>query len=226
MKTFFLILFFLCVLQKSHAQDEIVLDLDSIKNIKTTRYSTINEVGIGISLGGKMFQKLPSQTTKIKLENEKPNVIFRTVHGALIKPSFFIGGGIGIDFLPGNSSGIRSYSFSFPFFIELREYILDGNFNIFFSERLGAAFYIDSYRNQQLNSGKSKGAFGEFMIGGRYVTSGKKLAIHFGLGYRLQHLQRKVSVTNILSGSTVQIYDNTPEIIIKHYIPVTIGVTF
>ncbi len=208
------------------AQDNIVIDLDSIKNIKTTRYSSVNEVGVGISLGGKTKQKLPSQTTTINLENEKPGVLFRTVHGALLNPKFFIGAGTGIDFLPNQTAGIRAYSLTFPFFAEFREYILDGNFNVFFSQRLGAAIFIDSYRNQQLNSGKSTGAFGEFMIGGRYVTSGKKVALHFGVGYRLQHLQRRVDVQNIINGGNIQIFSNTTEITIKHYIPIALGITF
>jgi hypothetical protein len=44
--------FFLLALSATlHAlsQDDIQLDLDSIKNIKTTRYSSVNEVGIGTS---------------------------------------------------------------------------------------------------------------------------------------------------------------------------------
>jgi hypothetical protein len=151
------------------------------------------------------------------------------VHGALINPHFFIGGGAGIDFTPtgnaGNSAVVSKYTVTFPLFVELREYALEGNFNIFFSERIGAAFYIDPQLNKFNHKGNSSGAFGEFMIGGRYVTAGKKLALHFGVGYRLQHLQRKVDVQNH-SGLTTQIIPNTPEITIKHYIPVTIGITF
>ena len=65
------------------------------------------------------------------------------------------------------------------------------------------------------------------MIGGRYVTAGKKLAIHFGVGYRMQHLQRKVDVQNLSNtGNIISTYANTPEITIKHYVPITIGVTF
>jgi hypothetical protein len=207
------------------AQDDISLDLDDIKNIKTTRYSSINEVGVSISLGGTRIQKLPFQDVKTNLEPEKPNVSFRSVHGALLNPKFFIGGGVGMDFRPSNPTGIRTYFFTFPFFAELREYILDGNFNIFFSQRLGAAVHIDNYFNAAQNRGTSTGAFGEFMIGGRYVPGDKKLALHFGVGYRLQHLQRRTDVQNVLSGNT-QIYSNTPEITIKHYIPVTVGITF
>jgi hypothetical protein len=87
-KAAFLFVLF-CTAIYGHAQDEIVIDLDSIKNIKTTRYSSVNEVGVGISLGGKTKQKLPSQTNTINLENEKPSVLFRTVHGALINPKIF-----------------------------------------------------------------------------------------------------------------------------------------
>lgn len=225
MKILFVVLILFFSAHQIKAQDNIVLDLDSIKNIKATRYSSINEVGVGISLGGKMKQKLPFQTTTIKLENEKPGVMFRTVHGALINPTFFIGAGTGIDFSPNQSNGIRAYSLTFPFFAEFREYILDGNFKMFFSQRLGAAIFIDSYRNQQLNSGKYSGAFGEFMIGGRYVTPEKKIAIHFGVGYRLQHLQRKVDVQSLDNGN-IKIYSNTREITVKHYIPITIGITY
>ncbi|HNI33378.1 MAG TPA: hypothetical protein PK628_10655, partial [Chitinophagales bacterium] len=59
---FFGFLFF-CV----QAQDDIVLDLDSIKNIKTTRYSSINEVGVGIHVAGKLIQKFPDITKKTTL---------------------------------------------------------------------------------------------------------------------------------------------------------------
>ena len=223
-KAAFLFVLF-CTAIYGHAQEEIVIDLDSIKNIKTTRYSSVNEVGVGVSLGGKTKQKLPSQTNTINLENEKPSVLFRTVHGALINPKIFIGAGTGIDFQPNQNAGIRAYSLTFPFFAEFREYVLEGNFNIFFSQRLGGAIFIDSYRNQQLNSGRYTGAFGEFMIGGRYVTSGKNISLHFGVGYRLQHLQRRVDVQDIRNGN-VQIFSNTTEISIKHYIPVSIGITF
>jgi hypothetical protein len=58
-------------------------------------------------------------------------VLFRTVHGALINPKIFIGAGTGIDFQPNQNAGIRAYSLTFPFFAEFREYVLEGNFNIF-----------------------------------------------------------------------------------------------
>ncbi len=228
MKKFLLFLFFFGAL-RAVAQNDIVLDLDSIKNIKTTRYSSVNEVGVAISIGGTRIYKFSSNTTKDHLGIDKPSVMFRTVHGALINPHFFIGGGIGIDFLPsatanGTVSG-SGYKITFPFFAELREYILDGSFNVFFSERMGAAVFIDPQLNKVGGNGKSTGAFGEFMIGGRYVTGGKKLAVHFGVGYRLQHLQRKIDVQNNIQG-TPQTFANTPEITIKHYIPVVIGITF
>lgn len=209
----------------SIAQDEIVLNLDSIKNIKTTRYSSINEVGIGINVAGTLIQKFPDNTQKRSIETEKPSFIFRTVHGALINPKFFIGAGTGIDFRPNSAFGTRFYFFTFPFFAEFRQYLLNGNFNLFFSERLGGALYIDSYFNSTFNNGRYSGAFGEFMIGGRYVTNSKKFALHFGAGYRLQHLQRRVDVQGI-SGGLPQVFSNTREISIKHYIPITIGVTF
>lgn len=213
------------------AQEDIVLDLDSIKNIRTTRYSSINEVGTSVNVASTLIEKFPdSKPRKTTLQVEKPSVTFRTVHGALINPRFFVGGGTGIDFRPNNNSGsfgARFYYFTFPFFVEFREYFLKGNFNMFLSERIGGALYIDSYFNKYLNNGKYAGAFGEFMIGGRYVTAGKKLAIHFGVGYRLQHLQRKVDVQSYnSSGQVVQTYANTPEITIKHYVPIVIGVTF
>jgi hypothetical protein len=216
---------FFCIHFYVNAQNDIVLDLDSIKNIKTTRYSSVNEVGVAINVAGKFIQKFPGNTQKTTLDVEKPSVMFRTVHGVLLNPKLFIGAGAGIDFLSNQTSGIRAFSLTFPLFAEFREYILDGNFNIFFSERLGAAFFIDSYRNQQLNSGKYTGAFGEFMIGGRYVTNGKKIALHFGVGYRLQHLQRKANVQDIQNGNPL-ILSNIPQIIIKQYIPISIGITF
>jgi len=219
---FFGFLFF-CV----QAQDDIVLDLDSIKNIKTTRYASINEVGVGIHVAGKLIQKFPDITKKTTLQVEKPSFIFRTVHGALINPKLFIGAGLGIDFRPNGTNGSRFYYFTFPIFAEFREYFLEGNFNLFLSERVGGAIYIDSYFNSQINKGRYAGAFGEFMIGGRYVTNSRKLAIHFGAGYRLQHLQRKVDIQSLNgSGGINQTYANTPEITIKHYVPITIGVTF
>lgn len=209
------------------AQEDIVLNLDSIKNIKTTRYSSINDVGIAINVAGTKIEKLPDYTRKTTLSTDKPSFMFRTVHGALINPKLFIGAGTGIDFRPNSTYGTKFYYFTFPFFAEFREYILDGNFNVFFSERLGGAVYIDSYYNKYLNKGTYSGAFGEFMIGGRYVTSGKKLAIHFGVGYRLQHLQRKVDIQSLSNtGVILQSYANTPEITLKHYVPITIGVTF
>ena len=97
---------------------------------------------------------------------------------------------------------------------------------MFFSERVGAAIYIDSYYNKYVNKGSSSGAFGEFMIGGRYVTNGKKLAIHFGAGYRLQHLQRKEDIQGSSGNAVPTTFANTPVITLKHYIPITIGVTF
>lgn len=225
MKHYLVILSTFFCFQLLSAQEELSLDLDAIKNIKTTRYSTINEVGVSINLGGTMIQKLPFQRVKTNLENEKPSVSFRSVHGALLNPKFFIGGGVGLDFRPNNPTGIRTYFFTFPFFAELREYILDGNFNVFFSQRLGAGVHISNFVNTRINQGTATGAFGEFMIGGRYVPGEKKLALHFGVGYRLQHLQRRADVQNVISGNT-QIFSNTPEITIKHYIPVTIGITF
>lgn len=213
-----------------HAQqlDDIVLDLDSIKNIKTTRYSSINEIGTSVNVAGTMLQKFVANTKKTNLQADKPNVSFRTVHGALINPNFFVGGGVGLDFRPNGSVGTHYYYFTFPFFIELREYFLKGDFNLFLSERLGGAINIDSYFNKFFSKGgKSSGAFGEFMLGGRYVTAGKKIAIHFGVGYRMQHLQHKIDIQgNGGSGQPAMTYVNTPEITIKHYVPIMIGVTF
>src|SRR3954464_8520335 len=83
-----------------HAQDDIEINLDSIKNIKTTRYSSVNEVGVAINIGGTRIDKLPGNTTKTKLGVDKPSVMIRTVHGILINPKFFTGAGLGIDFLP------------------------------------------------------------------------------------------------------------------------------
>lgn len=223
--------FFLIALSGAiHAmsQDDIQLDLDSIKNIKTTRYSSVNEVGIAISVGGKQIDKILGNTRKINLSADKPSVMFRTVHGVLVNPKFFIGGGAGIDFLPNSNAGGRFYYLTFPFFAEMREYLLSGSFNIFLSERVGGAVFVDTYLSKYGigNKGTASGAFGEFMIGGRYVPSGKKLAIHFGVGYRLQHLQRKIDVYSSINGLPTQTYANTPEITIKHYVPVTIGITF
>lgn len=226
MKQLCFLLFVIGFAHFSKAQDDIVLNLDSIKNIKTTRYSSINEVGVSINLSSKMIQKFPGETKKTKLDIEKPSFMFRTVHGALLNPKFFIGAGTGVDFRPNTTNGIQSYYLTFPFFAELREYFLKGNFNLFLSQRLGGAVYIDSYFNKNFNKGTYSGAFGEFMVGGRYVTQGKNLAVHFGVGYRLQHLQRKVDTQSIVSGQPVQTYANTPEITIKHYVPVTIGITF
>lgn len=227
MRVSYLLFLLLCCSHYLRAQDDIVLDLDSIKNIRTTRYSTINEVGVGINVSGTRIQKFPGNTQKTTLQVDKPSVLFRTVHGALLNPKFFIGAGLGIDFLPNQNGGLRAFSLTFPFFAECREYILEGNFNLFFSQRMGGAIFIDSYRSQQLNSGRYTGAFGEFMIGGRYVTGGKKFALHFGVGYRLQHLQRKVDVQSYNNlGALIQTYSNTPEIILKHYVPITIGLTF
>lgn len=225
MKQILLIAVLLLGIIDLRAQDDIVINLDSIKNIKTTRYSSINEVGIGINVAGKLIQRFPDNTQKRTIEVEKPSFIFRTVHGALINPKLFIGAGTGIDFRPNSTYGTRFYYFTFPFFAEFREYFLSGNFNLFLSQRLGGALYIDSYFNSSFNNGRYSGAFGEFMVGGRYVTSGKKIALHFGAGYRLQHLQRKVDIQDLGSGN-VQTYSNTPEITIKHYVPITIGVTF
>ncbi len=215
----------LFIFSSLRAQEDIVLNLDSIKNIRTTRYSSINEVGVAISVAGTKLLKLLSGTVKTNLGTEKPSVMFRTVHGALINPKLFIGAGLGLDFRPNSPSGVRSYFFTFPFFAEFREYVLEGNFNMFFSERLGGAVFIDSYINSSINRGTYSGAFGEFMIGGRYVPPAKRIAIHFGVGYRLQHLQRKIDVTDG-TGSNVQVFSNTPEISIKHYVPITLGVTF
>ncbi|MDB5227172.1 MAG: hypothetical protein JWN78_1365 [Bacteroidota bacterium] len=207
------------------AQDDIVLDLDSIKNIKTTRYSSVNEVGVAINIGGTVIDKLPSHTTKTKQGIDKPSVMIRTVHGILINPKFFIGAGLGIDFLPSGGTTGGSFLVTFPIFAEFREYILDGNFNIFFSERLGGAIFLDKKVNTLSGQKRtSSGAFGEFMIGGRYVPSSKKLAIHFGVGYRLQHLQTKVNFTD--TSTPTQVISNVKQITIKHYIPVSIGVTF
>ena len=206
------------------AQDDIVLDLDSIKNIKTTRYSTVNEVGVAISIGGTLIQKLPGTTKKDKLKTDKPSVMFRTVHGVLVNPHIFIGGGVGIDFLVSGNTGTSSYTITFPIFAELRQYVLNGSFNLFFSERMGGAVFINPKLNRVGGKGTSSGAFGEFMIGGRYVTGGKKLAIHFGVGYRLQHLQKKIDITDLsVPGGIIR---NIKETTIKHYIPVTIGITF
>jgi hypothetical protein len=226
MKNFIFLFVLISVAHVCKAQDDIVLDLDSIKNIKTTRYSSVNEVGVGINIGYKVIFKLPGTTNKTKQDVEKPNVIFRTVHGVLINPKLFIGAGVGVDFLPTNTGGTASnFHVTFPFFAEFREYILDGNFNVFFSERLGVGVSLDQKLNVVSNQSKtSTGAFGEFMIGGRYVPGGKKLAVHFGVGYRLQHLQRKADIvdpslpTNVING--------VKQITIKHYIPVTIGITF
>jgi len=222
MKTFLLLLFTAFTSITIFAQEDIVLDLDSIKNIKTTRYSSINEIGVNISVAVKVINKFPDNTVKEKLEAEKPSMLFRTVHGALLNPHIFVGAGVGIDFRPNNNYGIKYYNFTFPFFAELRQYILSGNFNVFFSERLGGSVYVDSYLNQNNNNGSYSGAFGEFMIGGRYVLPNRKFAMHFGVGYRLQHLQRKID----FSGSGSQFYTNIPEITIKHYVPVSVGITF
>lgn len=230
-RLFFLLLF--ASLYAAAQVDDIQLDLDSIKNIKTTRYSSINEVGISISVSGDSIYRFPDNKVKRHASTDRPSVILRTVHGALINPDFFIGGGVGLDFTPtgnfGNAAVVSKYYVTFPLFVELREYILDGNFNIFFSERMGAAFFIDPQLNKYSHKGTSSGAFGEFMIGGRYVTQGKKLALHFGLGYRFQHLQRKSDVVDFTKTGSGQIYSttaNTPVISIKHYVPITIGVTF
>ncbi|MEN9447269.1 MAG: hypothetical protein RJA25_559 [Bacteroidota bacterium] len=227
----FLLLFLFTVtfgyFSQAQDNDDIVLDLDSIKNVKTTRYSSINEVGTSVNVAGTLIQKFPGNTVKRNLKIDKPSVSFRTVHGALINPNFFIGGGVGLDFRPNEYFGTRFFYFTFPFFIEMRQYFLSGNFNLFLSERIGGAVHIDSYYNKYYNKGTYSGAFGEFMIGGRYVTAGKKLAIHFGVGYRMQHLQRKVDVQNLSNtGNIISTYANTPEITIKHYVPITIGVTF
>lgn len=231
MRILILLLAITAFVQQLKAQEDITLDLDSIKNIKTTRYSSVNEIGTSINVAGTLIEKLPGTNRKITLQTDKPSVSFRTVHGILINPKIFIGAGTGIDFRPNANSGTfgaRFYYFTFPFFAEFREYFLDGNFNMFLSERLGGALYIDSYFNKYLNNGKYSGAFGEFMIGGRYVTPGKKLAFHFGVGYRLQHLQRKVDVVdyNKNTGAIISSYANTPEITIKHYVPIMIGITF
>lgn len=228
MENFKLIFCFLicsCIVLVSYAQDDIVINLDSIQNIKTSRYSSINEVGVGINIANKVIQKFEDNTQKQKLDAEKPSVLFRTVHGILINPKLFIGAGTGIDFRVNSTYGTRFYYLTFPFFAEFREYFLQGNFNLFLSQRLGAAIYLDTYFNQSFNNGKYTGAFGEFMLGGRYVTGGKKIAIHFGVGYRLQHLQRKLTLSYISNGIT-QSFPNTPEITLKHYVPITLGVTF
>ena len=222
MKTILILVFTVFISTLTFAQEDIVLDLDSIKNIKITRYSSINEVGININVGGKVINKFPDNTQTKKTETEKPSMLFRTVHGALLNPHVFIGAGTGIDFRPNTNVGIKYYYFTFPFFVESRQYVLSGNFNVYFSERLGGAVYIDSYFNHNNNKGTYSGAFGEFMIGGRYVLPNKKFAIHFGVGYRLQHLQRKIN----FNSSTSPFYTNIPEITIKHYVPVSIGITF
>lgn len=207
------------------AQEEIVLDLDSIKNIKTTRYSSVNDVGVAINIGGTMIDKLPGNTIKTKLGIDKPSVMIRTVHGILINPKFFMGAGLGIDFLPSGGTTGGSFLVTFPIFAEFREYILDGNFNVFFSERLGGAIFLDKKINTLSGQKRtSSGAFGEFMIGGRYVPSNKKLAVHFGVGYRLQHLQQKVNFTDPASPTFV--ISNVKQTTIKHYVPITIGITF
>lgn len=228
MKALFFVIGFVALLQTTKAQEDIVLDVDSIKNIKTTRYSSINEVGVAINVAGTMIQKFPDQTArKNNLQVEKPSIMFRTVHGVLVNPKFFVGGGVGLDFRPNSTYGISYYYFTFPFFLEMREYFLKGNFNLFLSERIGGAVYVDTYFNRVNNKGKYSGAFGEFMIGGRYVIPNKRLAMHFGVGYRLQHLQRKVDVQSLNgSGQIIQTYANTPEITLKHYVPITIGITF
>src|SRR4051812_38916378 len=101
----FLLFFFILSARFVHAQEDIVLNLDSIKNIKTTRYSSVNEVGVGISLGGQQIDKIPGDKKTTHVSTEKPNVLFRTVHGVLINPHIFIGGGLGIDFIP--SGGVN-----------------------------------------------------------------------------------------------------------------------
>lgn len=224
MKQRILFILLTCMLQTLHAQEDIVIDLDSIKNIKTTRYSSINEVSANIHVAGKLIQKFPNNTIKKNVGIDKPDFMFRTVHGALIRPSFFIGAGAGIDFRPNGTNGPNYYSFTFPIFAEFREYFLSGDFNIFLSQRIGGAFHIESYIPSSNNKSSASGAFGEFMIGGRYVTRGKKIAIHFGVGYRLQHLQHKVDVVE--TGINGQYYHDVPEISIKHYVPITIGITY
>ena len=222
---YFLLSVVLAIATISYAQDDIVINLDSIKNIKATRYSSVNEVGVGINIANKVIQKFENNTQKRKVENEKPSFIFRTVHGILINPKIFIGAGTGIDFRQNGTYGTRFYYMTFPFFAEFREYFLKGNFNMYLSQRLGAAIFLDTYFNKSFNNGKYTGAFGEFMLGGRYVTGGKKIAINFGVGYRLQHLQRKLTLSYISNGTT-QSYPNTPEITLKHYVPIVLGVTF
>lgn len=224
-KTLICICLISCCTHLLHAQEDIILDLDSIKNIKTTRYSSINEVGASINFSGMMIQKISGDKKKKNIENDKPSMLFRTVHGALINPQFFIGAGTGFDFRPNGTSGSNYYYFTFPFFAELREYFLNGNFRLFMSERLGGALFVDSYYLKYYNKKSSSGAFAELMIGGRYVKPGKNFALHFGLGYRLQHLQHKVDIQST-SGGNIQIYANTPEITIKHYIPISIGITY
>lgn len=219
--TIFVFLFCFCF-RYVNAQDEFVLSLDSIKNIKTTRYSSINEVGIGIHVAGKRISKFSANPQKRKMDLEKPSFIFRSVHGALINPKFFIGAGVGIDYTAIGNSGNRNSNFTFPIFIECREYFLNGNFNVFLSQRVGAAFFIDSYSQGGYNNGKYSGFFGAIQVGGRYVTSGKKLAIHFGVGYRLQHLQRKLDL--LFNGTGIP--NRTTVITIKHYVPIVLGVTF
>ncbi|HNF50012.1 MAG TPA: hypothetical protein PLF48_11565 [Chitinophagales bacterium] len=224
---FFLLILMLSGFFKSvFAQDDIVLDLDSIKNIKTTRYSTINEVGANINVSGMMIQKLPGTQKKTTLQTDKPGMLFRTVHGALINPNLFIGAGTGFDFRPNGTNGTSYYFFTFPFFAESREYFLNGSFRMFAAQRLGASLYVDSYYLKYYKKTSSKGAFMEILFGGRYVKPGKNFALHFSAGYRFQHLQRKVDVQSVSGGTNIQIYSNTPEITLKHYIPITIGITY
>ena len=64
MKQRILFILLTCMLQTLHAQEDIVIDLDSIKNIKTTRYSSINEVSANIHVAGKLIQKFPNNTIK------------------------------------------------------------------------------------------------------------------------------------------------------------------
>lgn len=75
---FFLLILMLSGFFKSvFAQDDIVLDLDSIKNIKTTRYSTINEVGANINVSGMMIQKLPGTQKKNNTPNRQTRHAFQ-----------------------------------------------------------------------------------------------------------------------------------------------------
>ena len=70
------------------AQEDIVLDLDSIKTSGTTRYSSINEVGTSVNVASTLIEKFPTANL-VKQPLQVENLLLRFArYGALINPRF------------------------------------------------------------------------------------------------------------------------------------------